>query len=134
MEIANSWADGEDHVRKPRPRRDAEDDDRKHDSGHRRDRRKKRRDRRYEDTNIVVAGYSDRRDDRYDDQRGDKRDDRRNGNCCGFGGNRGNYRERPPWVPELPFAEQLNAPCYIHSYFDPKDNTRKSSHLLRDCR
>ena len=27
MEIANSWADGEDHVRKPRPRSDDEDDD-----------------------------------------------------------------------------------------------------------
>jgi hypothetical protein len=43
MEIANSWADGEDHVRKPRPRSDDEDDDQpRHDSGHRRDRRKKR--------------------------------------------------------------------------------------------
>jgi hypothetical protein len=35
MEIANSWADGEDHVRKPRPRSDDEEDDRRHpnDSG-----------------------------------------------------------------------------------------------------
>jgi hypothetical protein len=41
MEIANSWADGEDHVRKPRPCSDNEDDDQKHDSGHWRDRRKR---------------------------------------------------------------------------------------------
>ncbi|KAK1628505.1 hypothetical protein QYE76_002820 [Lolium multiflorum] len=40
MEIANSWADGEDNVRKPRQRSDDEDDDQpKHDSGGRRDRR-----------------------------------------------------------------------------------------------
>jgi hypothetical protein len=37
-------------------------------------------------------------------------------------------------VPELPFAELLNALCYIHAYIDPKKNTKKSSHLLRDCR
>jgi hypothetical protein len=30
MEIANSWAVGENHVRKPRPRNDDEEDDRKH--------------------------------------------------------------------------------------------------------
>jgi hypothetical protein len=35
-------------------------------------------------------------------------------------------------VPELPFVEQLNAPCYIHAYIDPKDGTKKSSQLLRD--
>jgi hypothetical protein len=34
MEIANSWDDGEDHVRKPRPRIDDENDDQKHDQGH----------------------------------------------------------------------------------------------------
>jgi hypothetical protein len=34
---------------------------------------------------------------------------------------------------KTPFAEQLNAPGYIHAYIDPKDNTKKSSHLLRDC-
>jgi hypothetical protein len=50
------------------------------------------------------------------------------------GENHGNYKERPPRVPELPFAEQLNAPCYLHAYIDPKDNVKKSSHLLRDCR
>ena len=37
MEIANSWADGEDHVRRPRPRSDDEEDEEKHlkDSGKR---------------------------------------------------------------------------------------------------
>jgi hypothetical protein len=50
MEIANSWADGEGHVRKSRLRNDDEEDDRKHpnDLSSRRDRRKKRRDRGYE--------------------------------------------------------------------------------------
>ncbi|KAK1684856.1 hypothetical protein QYE76_045704 [Lolium multiflorum] len=37
-------------------------------------------------------------------------------------------------TPELPFAEQINAPCYLHAYIDSKDNKKKSSHLLRDCR
>jgi hypothetical protein len=121
-------------VRKPRPRSDDEEDDQKHDSGHRRDPCKKRRDRGYEtfgDTYIVAAGYSDRRDDWYYDQRNDRRDDRRDGNCISSGGNRGNYREHPPRVLELSFAEQLNAPCSIHAYIDPKDNAKKSSHLLR---
>jgi hypothetical protein len=68
MELANSWADGEDHVQKPSPRNDDEEDDRKHpnDSSSRRDRRKKRRDRgneRFSDTNIVEAGYTDQCDD-----------------------------------------------------------------------
>jgi hypothetical protein len=45
MELSNSWADGEDHVRKPRPCSDDKDDDQKHDSGHRLDSCKKRRDR-----------------------------------------------------------------------------------------
>jgi hypothetical protein len=134
MEIANSWVDGEDHVRKPRPRSDDEDDDQRHDSGHRRDCRKKRKDRGYDDTNIVAAGHSDRRDDRYDDQRGDRRDDRRDNNRNSSGGNRGNYRERTPRVPELLFAEELNAHCYIHAYIGPKDNTKKLSHFLRDYR
>ncbi|KAK1602749.1 hypothetical protein QYE76_016411 [Lolium multiflorum] len=65
MEIANSWTDGEDHLRKPCPRSDDEDDDQpRHDSGNRRDHCKKRKDRGYDDTNMVAAGYSDRRDDR----------------------------------------------------------------------
>jgi hypothetical protein len=37
-------------------------------------------------------------------------------------------------VPDLPAAEQLNAPCYIHAYIDSNDNVKKSTHLLRDCR
>ncbi|KAK1662604.1 hypothetical protein QYE76_050763 [Lolium multiflorum] len=49
-------------------------------------------------------------------------------------GNHGNYKLRPQRTPELPFAEQINAPCYLHSYIDSKDNKTKSSHLLRDCR
>ncbi|KAK1651897.1 hypothetical protein QYE76_069702 [Lolium multiflorum] len=35
---------------------------------------------------------------------------------------------------ELPYAEQINAPCYLHSYVDSKYGKTKSSHLLRDCR
>ncbi|KAK1695929.1 hypothetical protein QYE76_012626 [Lolium multiflorum] len=91
MEIANSWADGEDNVRRPRQRSDDEDDDQpKHDSGSRRDRNKRRKNRNYDDNNLRA--------------------------------------------PELPYAEQINAPCYLHSYVDSKDGKTKSSHLLRDCR
>jgi hypothetical protein len=73
MEIANSWADGEDNVRKPRPRSDDEDDNHPRNvSGNRKDRHKRRKDRGYDDTNMVAAGYSDRRDDRYADRRDDR--------------------------------------------------------------
>ncbi|KAK1629247.1 hypothetical protein QYE76_003562 [Lolium multiflorum] len=130
MEIANSWADGEDNVRRPRQRSDDEDDDQpKHDSGSRRDRHKRRKNRNYDDNNLVAAGYSDRHDDRYDERRDDRQDGNRNNS-----GNRGNYKPRQQRVPELPYAEQINAPCYLHSYVDSKDGKTKSSHLLRDCR
>ncbi|KAK1604027.1 hypothetical protein QYE76_027700 [Lolium multiflorum] len=130
MEIANSWADGEDNVRKPRQRSDDEEDDQpKHDSGGRRDRNKRRKNRSYDDNNLVAAGYSDRQDDRYDDMRDDRQDGNRNNS-----GNRGNFKPRQQRTPELPYAEQINAPCYLHSYTDSKDGKIKSSHLLRDCR
>ncbi|KAK1607934.1 hypothetical protein QYE76_031607 [Lolium multiflorum] len=130
MEIANSWADGEDNVRRPRQRSDDEDDDQpKHDSGSRRDRHKRRKNRNYDDNNLVAAGYSDRHDDRYDERRDDRHDSNRNNS-----GNRGNYKPRQQRTPELPYAEQINAPCYLHSYVDSKDGKTKSSHLLRDCR
>ncbi|KAK1644332.1 hypothetical protein QYE76_062137 [Lolium multiflorum] len=130
MEIANSWADGEDNVRRPRQRSEDEDDDQpKHDSGSRRDRNKRRKNRNYDDNNLVAAGYSDRHDDRYDERRDDRQDGNRNNS-----GNRGNYKPRQQRAPELPYAEQINAPCYLHSYVDSKDGKTKSSHLLRDCR
>jgi hypothetical protein len=31
-------------------------------------------------------------------------------------------------------VEKLNGPCYIHAYIDPKDNFKKSTHMLRDWR
>ncbi|KAK1616205.1 hypothetical protein QYE76_021722 [Lolium multiflorum] len=106
MEIANSWADGEDNVRRPRQRSDDEDDDQpKHDSGSRRDRNKRRKNRNYDDNNLVAAGYSDRHDDRYDERRDDRQDGNRNNS-----GNRGNYKPRQQRAPELPYAEQINAP------------------------
>ncbi|KAK1662933.1 hypothetical protein QYE76_051092 [Lolium multiflorum] len=112
MEIANSWADGEDNVRRPRQRSDDEDDDQpKHDSGSRRDRNKRRKNRNYDDNNLVAAGYSDRHDDRYDERRDDRQDGNRNNS-----GNRGNYKPRQQRAPELPYAEQINAPCYLHSF------------------
>ena len=39
-----------------------------------------------------------------------------------------------PRVANLPPSEQINAPCYLHTFIDPIDNQKKSSHLLRDCR
>ncbi|KAK1647230.1 hypothetical protein QYE76_065035 [Lolium multiflorum] len=125
MEIANSWVDGEDNMR--RQRSDDEDDDQpKHDSGGRRDRHKRRKNRNYDDNNLVATGYSDRHDDRYDERRDDRQDGNRN--------NSGNHKPRQQRTPELPYAEQINAPCYLHSYVDSKDGKTKSSHLLRDCR
>ncbi|KAK1660440.1 hypothetical protein QYE76_048599 [Lolium multiflorum] len=121
MEIANSWADGEDNVRRPRQRSDDEDDDQpKHDSGSRRDRNKRRKNRNYDDNNLVAAGYSDRHDDRYDERRDDRQDGNRNNS-----GNRGNYKPRQQRAPELPYAEQINAPCYLHS----QDSNRYHLHL-----
>ena len=37
-------------------------------------------------------------------------------------------------TPYLSATEQLEAPCYLHSYIDPKDNLEKATHLLRNCR
>jgi hypothetical protein len=114
MEIANSLADVEDHVRKPRPRSDGDEDDRRHpnDSGNRRDHgnecHKKRRDRGYDatnDTNMVAVGYTDRRDDRCSDQRYDRRDNRRDDNRGGSGSSRGNWWLRPARVADLTVAE-----------------------------
>src|SRR4051812_5706879 len=59
MEIANSWADGEDCIQ--RAQSDEEDD-----YGRRRERRSKRKSRVYEDRDgpgMVAAGYADRRND-----------------------------------------------------------------------
>ena len=36
-------------------------------------------------------------------------------------------------TPYLSATEQLEAPCYLHSYIDPKDNLEKATHLLRNC-
>ncbi|KAK1666664.1 hypothetical protein QYE76_054823 [Lolium multiflorum] len=35
--------------------------------------------------------------------------------------------------PYLSATEQLEAPCYLHFYIDPKDGREKSSHLLTNC-
>ncbi|KAK1663306.1 hypothetical protein QYE76_051465 [Lolium multiflorum] len=130
LNAAEDLADGEDNVRKPRQRSDDEEDDQpKNDSGGRRDQNKRRKNRSYDDNNLVAAGYSDRQDDRYDNRRDDRQDGNRNDS-----GNRGNYKPRPQRTPKLPYAEQINAPCYLHSYTDSKDGKVKSSHLLRDCR
>jgi hypothetical protein len=40
-------------------------------------------------------------------------------------------RSRSPY---LSAAEQLDAPCDLHSYVDPKDNIEKVTHLLKECR
>lgn len=143
MEIANGWADGEDHARRSRPRSDDDDDSRRHkDSSKRRDygedRRKKRRDDRRDDVKHIAAGYPDRHDDRVDNRRDDHRDDRRDPRKDDRrGGPSNNRREPMNWAPRianLPPSEQVNAPCYLHTYIDPVDNQKKSSHLLRDCR
>ena len=139
MEIANGWADGEELARRSRPRDDDDDSRREKDSNKRRDygkdRRDKRRDDRRDDVRHVAAGYVDRRDDRGDARRDDRRDDQRRDDRRGDTSN--NQREPTNWVPRvahLPPAEQINAPCYLHTFINPVDNQRKSSYLLRECR
>ncbi|KAK1615597.1 hypothetical protein QYE76_021114 [Lolium multiflorum] len=115
MEIANSWADGEDNVRRPRQRSDDEDDDQpKHDSGSRRDRHKRRKNRNYDDNNLVAAGYSDRHDDRYDERRDDRQDGNRNNS-----GNRGNYKPRQQRVPSYPMLSRSTLPLLALSGQQP---------------
>ncbi|KAK1601491.1 hypothetical protein QYE76_008066 [Lolium multiflorum] len=119
MEIANSWADGEDNVRRPRRCSDDEDDDQlKHDSGGRRDRHKRRKNRNYDDNNLVAAWYSDRQDDRYDERRDDRQDGNRNnsGTVATI-----NHGER---TPELPYAEQINAPVTCTRMSTPRTEKR----------
>ncbi|KAK1617433.1 hypothetical protein QYE76_022950 [Lolium multiflorum] len=55
MEIANSWADGEDTYEDRGSSDDEDDDQPKNDSGGRRDRLKKRKDRSYDDNNLKIA-------------------------------------------------------------------------------
>src|SRR4051794_14553142 len=136
MEIANGWADGEDQILRLRPRsNDEHDETHPRDSGKRCDRGddrcKKCRDDRH-NVNQVAASYPDRRDERRDDRRDDRRDSRRDDRRGGPSNARGAWA---PKVADLPPSEQLNAPCYMHTYFDPQDNTKKSSpgghtHLL----
>src|SRR4051812_9782942 len=120
MEIANGWADGEVQILRLRPRSDDEDEEtHPRDSGKRRDRGDDRRKKRRDDihnVNQVAASYPKRRDERNDDRRGDRRDPHRDDRCGGSGTIPGAWA---PKVADLPPTEQINAPCYMHTYFDP---------------
>jgi hypothetical protein len=49
--------------------------------------------------------------------------------CCSAQLNKNHSR-----APYFPVTEQLVAPCYLHSYIDPKYNIEKATHLLKECR
>ena len=124
MEIANSWADGEDCIQ--RAQSDEEDD-----YGRRRERRSKRRSRVYEDRDgpdMVAAGYADRRND-----------NSRNSGGYRSGNFRDNGRPTQSWQrrdrDNGPSAfDKLSGPCTIHFYIDKQDGKKKASHMLKDCR
>ena len=104
MEIANSWADGEDCIQ--RAQLDEEDD-----YGRRRERCSKRRSRVYEDRDgpdMVAAGYADRRNDNSRNsggyRSGNFRDDRRPTQSW-------QRRDRDNGPPAY---EKLSGPCTIH--------------------
>jgi hypothetical protein len=118
--------------KKPRPpSNDSESTQRRSNNlGSRQERRKRRRYLNYEaidHTNMVTISHADRHSDQYSERYNERRAD----GCNGPGSSRQNHIPR---VPDLPAMEQLNAPCYLHAYVDPKDNIKKAYHLLKDCR
>lgn len=135
MDIANRWAYGEHSLHNNRARLVDDDDvDARYptDSGRRRDRnsdrRRKCKDHGYEgadDIELVASGFPNMCDDVY-----------RNSSYHEGRGSRSQNRE---WRPrrardDAPSPHQLlSGPCTIHFYTDD-DDTKKSRHLLKDCR
>ena len=140
MDIANSWADGEDAVHNSRNRSRSPDED-DAEGSRRRDRRRKRKDRGYDDadgTEFVGAGFAGKRDGE-NRVTGDRNSGYRTSNYRN-NGDRGadDYRRKDnnprPRRDDGPSGVQLlSGPCNIHFYTD-SDGNRKSSHLMKDCR
>jgi hypothetical protein len=121
METTNSWADGKEHARKSCPPSNNDESNRRcmNNIGSRHERQKRRRDLCYESIDCTTS-CAYQHNDRYNEQSGKQR---------------ASGRSRPnrfPRMRNLPVAEQLNAPCYLHVYIDPKDNTEKASYLLKN--
>jgi hypothetical protein len=89
--------------------------------GSRQERQKRRRDLRYQAIDHAASRHC-----QYDDQDEGHYDERSTRSR--------NQQIRLPRTSHLPASEQLVAPCYLHTYIDPKDNVEKASHLLKDCR
>ena len=122
MEIANSWEDGEDCIR--RPQSDEEDD-----YGRRRERRSKRRSRVYEDRDgpdMVAAGYADRRNDNSRNSGGYRSENFRDNGRSTQSWQRRDRDNRPSAF------DKLSGPCTIHFYIDKQDGKKKASHMLKD--
>jgi hypothetical protein len=122
METTNSWDDGEDRVRKSHPLSSNNKRNRRCPSrtGSKQERQKRRRDLYYEAIDRTTS-CTYQHIDQYDEQ-------------CGKRWASSHSRpNRFPRMPNLPAAEQLSAPCYLHVYIDAKDNTEKATHLLKDC-
>jgi hypothetical protein len=132
METTNKWADGEDHMRKTHARNnDSENNQRRlNNLGSRQDRQKSRRGLGYKATdctNVITTGHTDWRNDQCNEQNNDCWDNSRSGSRSG-------RQYHSPRMPDLLAIEQLNAPFYLHTYIDSKDNIKKASHLIKDCR
>jgi hypothetical protein len=132
VESTSSWTDGEDHMQKSHPLSHDGENSQRHSNSleSRQERRKRRRDSYYEATDHVsrtTISHAERLSDRYNKQYNERWADNRD--------EPGVSRQHHfPRMPDLPTMEQLNAPCYLHAYIDPKDNIKKASHLLKDCR
>ena len=128
-DLVSDWADGEDSVQRPRSSAFDDDDE---PQGARFTRKRKNQDmgRFFVNSNQVAATYP-RRD-------GSNRDSGASQSRRYFPApDARGPRPRRDWQPEkddaTASAEDLAAPCDVHSFLD-KDGIRRSSHLLRDCR
>src|ERR1041384_1109078 len=137
LELANSWADGEDSVRnetETHTARSEHDYDYNGDRGA--DRRRKRPRRNFYDDrgpDMVAAGFPDDRNGR---QRDDNRPQRRDNLEDEPQAQKREWRTRQPHDSTRAFRsakEQLDGLCSIHGFRNERGELR-SSHTLRNCR
>src|SRR4051812_11745200 len=138
LELANSWADGEDSVRNETEIHVARSEhDYDHNNGDRGfDRRRKRPRRNFYDDrgpDMVAAGFPDDQDGRHRD---DSRTQRRDNAEDAPQDQKREWKARQPRDSTLqyrPAKEQLDRPCSIRGFRNKRGELR-SGHTLRNCR
>src|ERR1041385_734220 len=137
LELANSWADGEDSVRNETETHNARSEYDYDNNGDRGDDRRRKRPRRnfYNDRgpDMVAAGFSDDRNGRHHD---DNRPQRRDNPEDEPQAQTREWRTRQPRDGTCAFRsakEQLDGPCSLHGFRNERGEL-KSSHTLRNCR